>query len=55
MSERAPGKRPAASARSVAARVVQRVLSEDAFVSDALDAELGQRESRLDARDRSVP
>ena len=38
----------------MAARVVQRVLGEDAFVSDALDAELGQREARLDARDRAL-
>lgn len=40
------------SARSLAARVVQRVLEEEAFVSEALDAELGR--SALAERDRAL-
>ena len=40
------------SARSVAARVVQRVLEEGAFVSDALDGELDS--AMLDGRDRAL-
>jgi 16S rRNA (cytosine967-C5)-methyltransferase len=40
------------SARGVAARVVQRVLEEGAFVSDALDTELDT--ARLDGRDRAL-
>src|SRR5690606_4388008 len=48
--------RPAApSARAVAAKVVQRVLDEGVFVSDALDAELERhRGDGLDARDRAL-
>ncbi len=42
----------AVSARSVAARVVQRVFEDQAFVSEALDHELGS--SRLAARDRAL-
>jgi 16S rRNA (cytosine967-C5)-methyltransferase len=41
-------------ARGVAARVVQRALAEGAFVSDALDAELGQPGAIGDARDRAL-
>jgi 16S rRNA (cytosine967-C5)-methyltransferase len=40
------------SARTVAARVVQRVIEEQAFVSEALDAELGR--ARLEERDRGL-
>ncbi len=40
------------TARSVAARVVQRVLEEGVFVSDTLDGELATAE--LDARDRAL-
>lgn len=43
----------AASARDVAARVIERVLSDDAFASAALDAELS-RAAQLDARDRAL-
>lgn len=56
MSGSAPAPRPAApSARAVAAKVVQRVLDEGVFVSDALDAELERhRGDGLDARDRAL-
>lgn len=40
------------SARAVAARVVQRVLEDDAFVSEALDAELER--TTLEERDRAL-
>ena len=53
MSERPPA--PEAfgpSARAVAAKVVQRVLEQGAFVSDALDQELDG--ARLDGRDRAL-
>jgi 16S rRNA (cytosine967-C5)-methyltransferase len=43
---------PATSARGVAARVVYRVLSQQAFVSETLDRELGQ--SELEDRDRAL-
>jgi 16S rRNA (cytosine967-C5)-methyltransferase len=43
---------PGPSARAVAAKVVQRVLEEGAFVSDALDREL--EATRLDGRDRAL-
>ncbi len=43
---------PAASARALAARVVYRVLSQQAFVSETLDRELGR--SALDERDRAL-
>jgi len=42
----------ATSARVVAANVVQRVITEGAFVSDALDAEL--ESARLEGRDRAL-
>ncbi|HTV21070.1 MAG TPA: transcription antitermination factor NusB, partial [Polyangiaceae bacterium] len=54
MSEAPKGQRAPVSARGIAARVVQRVLCDGAFVSDALDAELGQGPERLDARDRAL-
>lgn len=40
------------SSRAIAARVVHRVMTDAAFVSDALDAELGR--ASLDARDRAL-
>lgn len=53
MSESPVGPGPVGpSARGVAARVVQRVLEEGAFVSDALDFELDT--ARLDGRDRAL-
>jgi 16S rRNA (cytosine967-C5)-methyltransferase len=68
VSESARGLGPVGpTARGVAARVVQRVLEDGAFVSDALDAELdaaprvassegdsARRVTRLDARDRAL-
>ena len=48
MVVRAPG-----SARDLAARVVARVLREDAFAAAVLEAELG-RAAQLDARDRAL-
>jgi 16S rRNA (cytosine967-C5)-methyltransferase len=54
VSDTPSGQRPQASARAVAARVVQRALALGAFVSDALDAELGQLDARLDVRDRAL-
>jgi 16S rRNA (cytosine967-C5)-methyltransferase len=48
-AEREP---PATSARGVAARVVYRVLTQQAFVSETLDRELGR--SELDERDRGL-
>jgi 16S rRNA (cytosine967-C5)-methyltransferase len=41
------------NARSIAAKVVERVLSDDAYVSAALDAEL-RRHPQLDARERAL-
>ena len=48
----AEGEPPATSARGVAARVVYRVLTQQAFVSETLDRELGR--SDLDERDRGL-
>ena len=47
-----PREPPATTARGVAARVVYRVLSQQAFVSETLDRELGQGE--LEDRDRAL-
>ena len=53
MSERPPAPEALGpSARAVAAKVVQRVLEQGAFVSDALDQELDG--ARLDGRDRAL-
>ena len=46
------GEPPATSARAVAARVVYRVLTQQAFVSETLDRELGR--SELADRDRAL-
>jgi hypothetical protein len=54
VSDTSSGHRPQASARAIAARVVQRALADGAFVSDALDEELRQLDARLDVRDRAL-
>lgn len=48
----APNKQPARTARAVAARVVHRVMTDNAFLSDTLDAELSH--TRLELRDRAL-
>jgi len=52
-SEKPQGNKSAPSARSVAARVVERVLRDGAYASAALDAELS-RAQQLSARDRAL-
>lgn len=52
MSQREPAVGAGHSARALAARVVRAALEDGAFVSDALDRELGT--ARLDGRDRAL-
>jgi 16S rRNA (cytosine967-C5)-methyltransferase len=49
----AEGRAAAPNARSIAAKVVERVLADDAYVAASLDAEL-RRHPQLDARDRAL-
>lgn len=52
-SKKPQGNKSAVNARSVAARVIERVLRDGAFASAALDAELS-RAQQLDSRDRAL-
>lgn len=53
MGSLAEGRAAAPNARSIAAKVVERVLCDDAYVAASLDAEL-RRHPQLDARDRAL-